>query len=194
MGFLGGSLVKNLPACAGDAVDPGLIPGLGRAPGGNGNPLQYSHLEKFHGQRSLAGCSPWGLQELDMIQYTCYIYIVICRYFAFSSVFICTYLWNQHPEQDPWMFILFRKAHSCPLLNSIPTREKHVLITVSCLFLNFMKKNNHPLYIPVLHLSLNLVNNPCCCNSSFALLNSICQFLSTILFIIEDLYLCFSFN
>ena len=26
--------------------DPGLIPGLGRSPGeGNGNPLQYSHLE-----------------------------------------------------------------------------------------------------------------------------------------------------
>ena len=29
-----------------NAVDPGLIPGLGRSPGeGNGNPLQYSCLE-----------------------------------------------------------------------------------------------------------------------------------------------------
>ena len=27
---------------------------------GNGNPLQYSCLENLHGQRSLAGCSPWG--------------------------------------------------------------------------------------------------------------------------------------
>ena len=45
MGFLGGSVVKNLPVCAGDTVDPGLIPGLGRALGGNGNPLQYSCLE-----------------------------------------------------------------------------------------------------------------------------------------------------
>jgi len=43
MGFPGGSVVKNLPASAGNA---GLIPGLGRAPGvGNGNPLQYSCLE-----------------------------------------------------------------------------------------------------------------------------------------------------
>ena len=43
MGFPGGSVVKNLPANAGDA---GLIPGLARAPGeGNGNPLQYSCLE-----------------------------------------------------------------------------------------------------------------------------------------------------
>ena len=30
--------------------DPGSIPGLGRSPGeGNGNPLQYSCLEKSHG-------------------------------------------------------------------------------------------------------------------------------------------------
>ena len=43
MGFPGGSVVKNPPANSGDA---GLIPGLGRCPGGgNGNPLQYSCLE-----------------------------------------------------------------------------------------------------------------------------------------------------
>ena len=42
MGFPGGSVVKNLPANAGDTD---LIPGLGRSPGkGNGNPLQYSCL------------------------------------------------------------------------------------------------------------------------------------------------------
>ena len=41
-GFPGGSVVKNLPANAGDA---GLIPGLERTPGeGNDNPLQYSCL------------------------------------------------------------------------------------------------------------------------------------------------------
>ena len=45
-GFPGGSLVKNLPADAGDIGDSGLIPGSGRSPGrGNGNPLQYSCLE-----------------------------------------------------------------------------------------------------------------------------------------------------
>ena len=42
-GFPGGSVIKNLPANAGDT---GSIPGLGRSPGnGNGNPLQYSYLE-----------------------------------------------------------------------------------------------------------------------------------------------------
>ena len=41
-GFPRGSVVKNLPANAGDA---GLIPGLGRFPGEeNGDPLQYSCL------------------------------------------------------------------------------------------------------------------------------------------------------
>ena len=35
-----GPVVKNLSANAGDAGDPGSIPGLGRFPGGgNGNPL-----------------------------------------------------------------------------------------------------------------------------------------------------------
>ena len=45
MGFPGGTVVKNLPANAGNAGDMGLIPGSGRSPdGGNGDPLQYSSL------------------------------------------------------------------------------------------------------------------------------------------------------
>ena len=43
LGFFSGSVVKNMPANAGD-LD--LIPGLGSSPGrGSGNPLQYSCLE-----------------------------------------------------------------------------------------------------------------------------------------------------
>ena len=39
-------MVKNPPANARDIRDAGLIPGLGRSPGGgHGNPLQYSCLE-----------------------------------------------------------------------------------------------------------------------------------------------------
>ena len=44
-GFPGGTVVKNLPANAGDTGDTGLIPGLGRSPEeGNVNPPQYSCL------------------------------------------------------------------------------------------------------------------------------------------------------
>ena len=50
------------------AEDATSVPGLGRSPGdGNGNLLQYSCLEKSHGQRSLAGYSPWGPEESDMV-------------------------------------------------------------------------------------------------------------------------------
>ena len=49
--------------------DLGSIPGLGGSPGGGyGNPLQYSFLENPQGQRSLAGCSPWGRKQSDMIE------------------------------------------------------------------------------------------------------------------------------
>ena len=64
-------MVKNLSANAGDTGDTGLVPGLGTSPGvGNGNPLQYSCLGEFHGQRSLAGYSPWGHKESDMTEET----------------------------------------------------------------------------------------------------------------------------
>ena len=44
--FPGGSVVKNLPANAGDSKDIDSIPGSGRAPGGgNGNPVQYGCLQ-----------------------------------------------------------------------------------------------------------------------------------------------------
>ena len=46
--------------------DLGSMPGLGRSPGeGNGNPLQNSCLENFHGLRSLVGYRPWGHKESD---------------------------------------------------------------------------------------------------------------------------------
>ena len=45
-GFPSGAVVNNLPANAGDTRDIGLIPGLGRSPGGgHSNPLKYSCLE-----------------------------------------------------------------------------------------------------------------------------------------------------
>ena len=63
-GLPGGSDSKE---SAYNAGDPGLIHGWRTSPGGgHGNPLQYSCLENPHGERSLAGYSPWGFEELDM--------------------------------------------------------------------------------------------------------------------------------
>ena len=64
-GFPGGSEGKE---CS--AEDLGLIPELGRSPGeGHGNPLQYSCLKNFHGQRSLVDHSPWVHRELDTTEW-----------------------------------------------------------------------------------------------------------------------------
>ena len=60
VGFPDGSDDKESPCNAGDL---GLIPGLGRSPGGgHGNPGE-SCLENPHGQRNLVGYSPWGHKE-----------------------------------------------------------------------------------------------------------------------------------
>ena len=61
-----------------NAGDLGLIPGLGRSPGeGHGNPLQYSCLEDFHGQRKLVGYSPWDRKESDVTEVTKHIYATL---------------------------------------------------------------------------------------------------------------------
>ena len=59
--FPGGSVVKNLPANAGDTEDVGSVPGWGRSPGGgNDNLLPVFLPGECDRQRSLAGYSPWG--------------------------------------------------------------------------------------------------------------------------------------
>ena len=61
LSFPGGSAGKESACNVGDL---GSIPGSGRSLGeGKGYPLQYSYWESPHGQRSLAGCSPWDCKE-----------------------------------------------------------------------------------------------------------------------------------
>ena len=53
-------VVKNPPANAGHITDAGLMPGLGRSPGGgHNNPTPVSLSREPHGQRRLMGYSPW---------------------------------------------------------------------------------------------------------------------------------------
>ena len=64
-------VVKNQPENVGDVTDMGSIPGSGRsAGGGHGNTLQYSCLEKYHRQRSLAGYSLWVHKQWDTTEVT----------------------------------------------------------------------------------------------------------------------------
>ena len=56
-------VVKNPPAMRETQVRS--LGGEDPLEGGHGNPLQYSCLENSHGQRFLAGYSPWGCKESD---------------------------------------------------------------------------------------------------------------------------------
>ena len=60
---------KNLLADAGDLRDVGLIPGLGRSPGGgNDNPLQYSCLENLVDRGAWWATVHGGSEQLDMTE------------------------------------------------------------------------------------------------------------------------------
>ena len=63
-------MVKNPHADAGDIRDMGLIPGLGRSPGGgHGNPLQCSCLE-IPMDRGALWATVHGIAESDMMEVT----------------------------------------------------------------------------------------------------------------------------
>ena len=66
MGFpIEGLSDKESAYSAGDAGDPGSILGSGRSPGGgHGHSLVFLPW-KSHGQKSLAGFSPWGCERVQ---------------------------------------------------------------------------------------------------------------------------------
>ena len=70
-GFPGGSVVKNPSANARDAGEVGLIPGLGRSPGGaNGNSLQYSSLGNPMDRRAWRA-TVYGIPKSDLTKQAC---------------------------------------------------------------------------------------------------------------------------
>ena len=98
-------------ACS--AEDPGSIPGSGTSPGeGNGNPLQYSWLEKFHGQRSLMGYSSWGhkrvrynlaMKQQYGIQQD---YSIFHKLSPFPFIFLIFLLYLCHQSIQPLLIII----------------------------------------------------------------------------------------
>ena len=66
MGFPGDSVVKNLPANAGD-VQKIRVPSLVQEDPLEKEMATHSSIlaGKFHGQRSLVGYSPWGCKASD---------------------------------------------------------------------------------------------------------------------------------
>ena len=70
--YIGGTVLKNLPANARDEGDLGSILGLGRSPGGgNGNLLHYSCLENSMDRGGWPATSPWSYKELNTTEHVC---------------------------------------------------------------------------------------------------------------------------
>ena len=75
-------MVKNSPANSGDA---GLIPGSGRSPVGNGNPLQYSSLENPTDKGALWATVHGVTKSLHEL--ACTIHNIRLRVLVFSGTF-----------------------------------------------------------------------------------------------------------
>ena len=97
--FPGDSYSKESACTAGHL---GSIPGLGRSPGGgHGNPFQDSSLENPHGQRSLAGFSPWGFEESDTTEQLKQMYTVHTQKLLSSVAQPCPTLGNSMNHSTP---------------------------------------------------------------------------------------------
>jgi len=71
-GFPDGTIVEGPPANAGDARNTGLIPGLGRSPGGgNGSPFQCSCLENSMDRGAWRATVHGGPKRLDPTEHIC---------------------------------------------------------------------------------------------------------------------------
>ena len=76
--FLGGTVVKNLPAKAGDTRDYWFNSWVRKIPWSRKwQPALVFLPGRFYGQRSLGSYSPWGLKELDTTEHT---HIHFCIY------------------------------------------------------------------------------------------------------------------
>ena len=125
-GFLGGSDSKESNCNAGR---PGFDPGLGRSPGReHGNPLQYTCLENPHGQRNLAGYSPWGRR----VRHNWMTKLSTCIY---PSTYLSAYLSVIYPCMYVCMYVCMYPSLylSCNfiILETSTARKSFVLVLTS---------------------------------------------------------------
>ena len=77
--FPDGSALKNLPANARATRDVGLSPGSRKIPWRKKwQPTPVLLPGESHGQRSLAGYSPWGRKESDMDEHCAHMHTCSC--------------------------------------------------------------------------------------------------------------------
>ena len=114
VGFPDGLAGKESACNAGE--DAVLIPGSQRSPGGwKWQPTPVFLPEKFHGQRSLAGYSPWGHRESDMTERLMHACKHSCKSTTRSSN-----RWSLAPQKPP-SFSSTTTHLDCPKGNHHPS-------------------------------------------------------------------------
>ena len=158
-GFPGGSDSKESARNVGDL---GSISELGRYPReGHVNLLEYSCLENPHGQRSLAGYSPWnspgqntGVGSLSLLQGIFPTQklnpgLLHCRQMIYEPSYEGRPQWELHWTYDInpfWMVLIFKKL-------SLPTHECGISFSLNVLFFNNALSLSDSVFT---HLSLNI--------------------------------------
>ena len=110
--YLLAPVVKNLPINAGDTRDAGSIPGPGRSSGQGMATTPVFLPAKSHGQRNLAGYSPWGCKELDTTERLSFAIVELTEYLCLFP--IRTSVWilqatapskQQRPKKAEWLWL-----------------------------------------------------------------------------------------
>ena len=104
---------------------------------GNGNPLQYSCLEKSHGQRSLVGCSAWGRYESDRTELLHFHFSLSCVGEGNGNPLQCSCLENPR-DGGAWWAVVYGVPQSRTQLNRLSSSSsrdktrKFLTFIVSC--------------------------------------------------------------
>ena len=107
LAFLGGLVIKNLPANAGDAGDMGLISGSGRSPGqGNGNLIQYSCLKNLMDRETqqaivneVAKRQTWLSEHTRILTYIKTVIITVFLMFKKTEEKLSLFIWDMKDKE-----------------------------------------------------------------------------------------------
>ena len=111
---------------------------------GNGTPLQYSCLEKSHGQRSLVGCSPWGHEESDTTERLHFYFSLSCIGEGNGNPLQCSCLENPR-DGGAWWAAVYGVAQSRTRLKQLSSSSGSIVFSKVCAkFLMGIVSSNPP--------------------------------------------------
>ena len=81
---------------------------------------------KIHGRRSLVGCSPWGLEELDTTERLHFHFLLLCIGEGYGNPLQCSCLENPR-DGGAWWAAIYGVAQSWTQLKRLSSRSSSIL-------------------------------------------------------------------